>query len=165
MAPIWVLRAKGFLDANQYVPDSLAIEMVKAWIERHPDGWLLDGFPRSIPQAQALLGIPTNAAQETDSPFKVIHLTVPVAELRKRVSTRRECTNCGTSTTSEHEVCPKCGSSDLGARSDDSTEGFEKRLEAYQTLTVPALEFLREQTEVITIEGIGTREEIASSNF
>lgn len=156
------LRAKAFLDANQYVPDDLAIELVKVWAERHPNGWLLDGFPRSIPQAEALLNFPANPNHESPYPFKVIHLTVPVSELRKRVTTRRECIACGASTTSEHEVCPKCGSSELEARADDSTEGLEKRLQAYENLTVPALEFLRARTEVITIDGLGSRDEIAA---
>ena len=148
------LRAKEFLDANQYVPDSLADELVHSWVLRHDDGWMLDGFPRSAPQAEALLDF-------SPQPFKVIHLSVPTEELRSRVTTRRECLSCGASSTSEHQVCPQCGSSELGARADDSTEGFEKRLQAYESLTIPALELLQSRTEVVTIDGIGTREEIA----
>lgn len=149
------LRAKSFLDNNQYVPDSLAVELVKSWVLRHGDGgWLLDGFPRSVPQAEALL-------EFTPHPFKVIHLTVPEEELRRRVTTRRECLSCGTSTTSKHATCPKCGSSELEARADDSREGFEKRFQAYQSLTIPALEVLRARADVVTIEGLATRKEVA----
>ena len=154
------LRAKSYLDANQYVPDELAIELVQEWVLRHEDGWMLDGFPRSVPQAEALLGLAANL-NHSPVPFKVIHLEVPVLELRKRVTTRRECPHCGTTTTSEHHTCPQCGSSDLEARTDDSTEGFEKRLAAYQDLTIPALELLKKRTEVVTIDGAGTREEVA----
>ena len=148
------LRAKSFLDNNQYVPDSLAVELVESWVERHDEGWLLDGFPRSVPQAEALLKF-------APSSLKVIHLAVPEGELRSRVTTRRECTSCGATTTSEHQTCPKCGSSELEARADDSTEGFEKRFQAYESLTIPALDHLQTRAEVITIEGSGTREEVA----
>ena len=148
------LRAKGFLDNNQYVPDSLAVELVDSWIHRHEEGWLLDGFPRSVPQAEALLKFAPH-------PFKMIHLAVPEDELRSRVTTRRECTTCGATTTSEHETCPKCGSTELEARADDSTEGFEKRFQAYQSLTVPALEHLQTRAEVLTIDGSGTRDQVA----
>lgn len=148
------LRAKDFLDNNQYVPDSLAVELVESWVRRHDEGWMLDGFPRSVPQAEALLSF-------TDHFFRVIHLSVADAELRSRVTTRRECLSCGATTTSEYVSCPKCGSQELEARADDSTEGFEKRLMAYQSLTVPALEHLRTRVEVVTVEGHGTREEVA----
>lgn len=149
-------KAKVFLDANQYIPDSLAIEMVGSWIGGYSSGWLLDGFPRSIPQAEYLCG--TEAAPKLPT---IIHLTVPVLELRKRVITRRECLSCGSSSTSEHHSCPQCGSTELVARVDDSAEGFEKRLQAYESLTIPSLQLLRTRTEVLTIEGTGTREEIA----
>ena len=157
------LRAKVFLDANQYVPDDLAIELVQAWIARHPDGWLLDGFPRSIPQAEAFLDLESTSGLDSSLALTVIHLTVSTDELRKRVTTRRECVNCGASTTSEHQVCPKCGSSALVARADDSTEGFEKRLQAYQTLTIPAFELLQQRMRVISVEGIGSREDVAQA--
>lgn len=147
------LQAQVFLQANQYIPDELAIELVSAWMTRHPEGWLLDGFPRSIPQAEALLEVATNV--------QFIHLAVPAEELRKRVTTRRECPQCGATTTSEHQLCPQCGCPDLQARADDSTEGFEKRFQAYETLTIPALEFLQKKANVVTVDGSGTRGEIA----
>jgi adenylate kinase len=149
-------QAKGYLDANQYIPDELAVEMVEAWVLRQERGWMLDGFPRSVPQAEALL-------EFAPGPFRVIHLEVPVGELRKRVTTRRECPDCGTTTTSDHQTCPKCGSAELEARADDSSEGFEKRLSAYQELTLPALELLTNRIEVITIDGSGSREEVAAA--
>lgn len=147
------LRAKVYLGQNQYVPDSLAVELVESWVLRHQSGWLLDGFPRSIPQAEALLAF-------APQPFKVIHLAVPEEELRRRVVTRRECLSCGFVSTSQHERCPRC-QGELEARADDSTEGFEKRFQAYQSLTIPALELLKSRTAVATIEGLGTREEVA----
>lgn len=156
------LQAKAYLDANRYVPDELATLLVGSWLQDHPKGWLLDGFPRSVPQAQALLEFPVHPQHTASHPFTLLHLSVPVAELRKRVTTRRECLACGASTTSDQENCPKCGSSELEARADDSTEGLEKRLHAYEALTVPALEFLQTQTKVVAIDGTGSREEIAN---
>ena len=149
------LRAKGFLDANQYVPDALAIELVECWIGRHSEGWMLDGFPRSIPQAEIFL--------KAHHAPTVIHLAVPVSELRKRVTTRRECIECGVTSTSDYQLCPKCGCAALEARADDSTEGFEKRFQAYQRFTVPTLEFLQARTKVVTVDGIGTPEEVAQT--
>ncbi|GHC44937.1 adenylate kinase family protein [Roseibacillus persicicus] len=148
-------RAQVFLDRNQYVPDSLAVELVKSWVLRHEEGWLLDGFPRSIPQAEALLEFAPQA-------FTVIHLSVPEEELRSRVVTRRECISCGFVSTNDHKQCPKCGG-ELEARADDSAEGFEKRFQAYQSLTIPALELLKTRTTVVTIEGLGSREEVAGA--
>lgn len=148
-------RAQVFLDRNQYVPDSLAVELVKLWVLRHEEGWLLDGFPRSIPQAEALLEF----APQT---FTVIHLSVPEEELRSRVVTRRECISCGFVSTNDHAQCLKCGG-ELEARADDSAEGFEKRFQAYQSLTIPALELLKSRTTVVTIEGLGSREEVAGA--
>lgn len=157
------LQAKAFLDANQYIPDDLAIDMVQSWVGAHPGGWLLDGFPRSIPQAKAICGEGEFAISPltSEDPLTIIHLEVSADALRGRVSTRRECGSCGASTTSAHQLCPKCGSSDLEARRDDSAAGFESRLKAYQTLTVPALEFLRSHTKVLTVDGNGSREEVA----
>ncbi len=155
------LRAKTYLDCNQYVPDDLAIELVHSWLSRCSEGWLLDGFPRSLVQARALMETPIIVGASSDLPIQVIHLTVPAAELRKRVTTRRECSNCGATTTSDHQVCPKCGSAELIARADDSTEGFEKRLQSYQSLTLPALKVLQESLAVHTVSGLGSRDEVS----
>lgn len=147
------MRAKGYLDAHQYVPDDLAIEMVATWLQSQSGGWLLDGFPRSVPQAEALLEL-------VGESLVIIDLQVPAEELARRVSIRRECPKCGTVATNERENCERCGS-ELASRADDSEKGFQERLKVYQELTLPALAYLRNRCLVVAIDGVGTREEIA----
>lgn len=147
------LEAQSYLDRSLYVPDELAVRLVADWLGGHAEGWLLDGFPRSIPQASSLVGL----AGES---FSAIHLEVDVEELRQRVVKRRECPNCGQVATEASEDCPKCGN-ELQTRADDSIEAFEKRLQAYQQLTIPAVAFLREKGLLISIDGSGSRDEVA----
>ena len=146
-------EAQRYLDKNQYVPDSLALSLVSSWLEEHPEGWLLDGFPRSVPQVRAL-------NERVKASFLALHLEVPVDELRRRVVRRRECSSCSTVATEDITICPNCGEL-LKVRDDDSLEGFEKRLQAYQELTIPAVSFLQERGQLVTIEGSGSREEVA----
>lgn len=146
-------EAQSYLDRSQYVPDELAVRLVADWLGGHSEGWLLDGFPRSIPQAKALVEL----AGES---FSAIHLVVDGDELRQRVVKRRECPTCGQVATEASEHCPKCGA-ELQVRADDSIEAFEKRLDAYRQLTVPAVDFLREKGLLISIDGSGTRDEVA----
>ncbi|MBK1834693.1 adenylate kinase family protein [Roseibacillus ishigakijimensis] len=145
-------EAKTYLDRNQYVPDALATEMVRQWIARHDEGWVLDGFPRSVPQAEVLLQVAPG--------FHLIVLDVEKDVLRQRVTSRRECLACGVVTTDAAAACPRCGG-EIESRDDDSAEGFAKRYAAYEEWTVPALRFLEERIPVVTVAGKGTREEIA----
>lgn len=146
-------RAKRYLDAHQYVPDDLVIEMVAEWLKAQSGGWLLDGFPRSVPQAEALLEL-------TGDSLVVLDLQVPADELSRRVSIRRECPQCGAVATNERETCERCGT-ELESRADDSEDGFRERLKVYQELTLPALAFLGTRCQVLEIDGVGSRDEVA----
>ena len=81
------LEAKGYIERGSYVPDEIILKMVSEWLGGHSTGWLMDGFPRTIPQAKAL--------QEIAKPTRVIALDVPQDELEFRITKRRECTTCG----------------------------------------------------------------------
>lgn len=148
-------EAQGYLDRNQYVPDELAVRLVSDWLRDHAEGWLLDGFPRSIPQAEALVELAGDS-------FSAIHLEVDSAELRERVVKRRECPTCGMVATEASEQCPKCETL-LQTRADDSLEAFEKRLSAYEQLTLPAVRFLGEKKLLISIDGSGSRDKVAQT--
>jgi adenylate kinase len=145
-------KAKPYLDGHRYVPDELAIEIVADWLREQSSGWLLDGFPRSVPQAEALLAM-------TESPVVILNLEVPVAELRRRVVKRVECPQCGSVATDAREVCEHCGTA-MESRPDDTEEGFRERYQAYEELTIPALQYLRSRCEVLALDGLGTRDQV-----
>lgn len=148
-------EAQAYLDRSQYVPDELAVRLVSDWLRKHAEGWLLDGFPRSIPQAEALVVLAGDS-------FSAIHLEVDSVDLRTRVVKRRECSTCGMVATEASEQCPKCGSL-LRTRADDSIEAFEKRLSAYEQLTIPAVSFLEKKGLLISVDGSGSRDEVAQT--
>jgi adenylate kinase len=137
-------QAKGFMDSGKLVPDELIIAMVEARIGE-PDArkaWILDGFPRTLPQAQALdrlLGKTPGREITT-----VIYFRVPDEALIRRLSGRRTCGQCGaiwhteTSPTTRPDVCDRCGGA-LTQRSDDRPEAIQKRLQEYHTLTAEPL--------------------------
>ncbi|HEB53654.1 MAG TPA: adenylate kinase [bacterium] len=142
-------EAKTYMDAGKLVPDQLIIDMVKARVER-PDckaadgssAWILDGFPRTLPQAEALDQSLTGA----DALTHVISFAVPEDVLMGRLTGRRTCSKCGAIWHIEHNptkqdgVCDKCGG-ELTQRSDDRPEAIGKRLEVYRSQTAPLLAY------------------------
>ena len=150
------LEAKDYLDRNHYVPDALANALASDWLSNQQESWVLDGYPRSLPQAQSFWS--------TRQDFRAIALQVSKADLQERVSRRRECLPCGFNTTMEHEICPRCERI-LTAREDDSSQGFQRRFEAYSALTVPALSFLEEKGILWKVDGSGTPAEVSERLF
>lgn len=141
-------RAKAFMDAGKLVPDDVIIGMVQARIQQ-PDAksaWILDGFPRTLPQAEALDRSLTGANALTH----VIYFAVPEAVLVGRLSGRRTCSKCGAIWHVEHQptkrpgVCDTCGG-ELVQRSDDRAEAIGKRLEVYRSQTAPLLAYYRDR--------------------
>ncbi len=142
------LQAKGFMDAGKLVPDQVIIGMVKSRIAE-PDArnaWILDGFPRTLPQAQALDSSLTPATALSH----VIYFNVPEAALVGRLTGRRTCGKCGAiwhvdnHPTKVAGVCDLCGGA-LVQRSDDRVEAISQRLDQYRTLTAPLLAYYRER--------------------
>jgi len=139
------LLAKTYMDKGELVPDSVTISMLKERISREDckNGFILDGFPRSIPQAQELEKIAKIDA--------VIALDVPFDEIRRRCLGRRVCSKCGeiynTSTYSE-STCAKCGSP-LFQRDDDNLETLNNRLEVYEKMTAPLINFYADRLNVV----------------
>ncbi len=141
-------EAKSFMDAGKLVPDQLIIDMVRQRI-RQPDAaaaWILDGFPRTLPQAEALDSNLSGAEALTH----VISFAVPEDVLVGRLAGRRTCSNCGAIWHVEHRpteqdgVCDRCGG-ELVQRSDDRPEAVGKRLEVYKSQTAPLLAYYRER--------------------
>jgi len=147
-------RAQEYMNAGELVPDDLVLEMVSRRL-REPDvqqGFILDGFPRTIAQAQALEEMPGGAVEV------VVDLQVPEAELMRRLSGRRVCPECGaiyqveTMPPRTPGVCDRCGSK-LVQRADDTPEAVRNRLQVYQAQTAPVLAYYRERGLLRSVDG------------
>ncbi len=148
------LRAKGLMDSGKLVPDDLIVAMVKDRIAE-PDAkaaWILDGFPRTLPQAEAL-----DRLLGTDSQRRLTHviyfrLDDPV--LKARLVGRRNCSQCGaiwhvdSKPTKKMGVCDNCGGS-LQQRADDRPEAIDKRLQEFHALTAKPLRSYYQQKNVL----------------
>ena len=154
------IKAKSFMDAGNLVPDSLVIDIIKEYIgsDKCKNGFILDGFPRSIPQAEALdaMGVKIDA---------VVSIEVADEKIVERMSGRRVCPGCGASfhilyKPSEKEgVCTKCGA-DLIIRKDDNPETVLARLHTYHEQTEPLKGYYANKGILIEIEG---QEEVADT--
>ncbi|MZD08317.1 adenylate kinase [Streptomyces sp. SID5785] len=160
-------KAKSYMDAGQLVPDEVTIGMAKDRMEQ-PDavnGFLLDGFPRNVSQAEAL-----DVALKTDDVKldAVLDLEVPEDEVVKRIAGRRICRNDSAHVfhveykqPKADGVCDTCGG-ELYQRDDDKEETVRKRLEVYHTQTEPIIGYYREQGLVKTISALGKVEEVTA---
>lgn len=145
--------AKSYMDKGQLVPDSVTISMLKERISKDDckKGFILDGFPRTIEQAKALEGI-----VDIDA---VIQLDVSFDEIRRRCLGRRTCSKCGeiyNTSTYDKPTCKLCGSP-LFQRDDDNLETVNSRLEVYEKMTAPLINFYADR--LFVVEGQGTPQE------
>ena len=157
--------AKSYMDAGNLVPDEVTIAMAKDRMEQ-PDaegGFLLDGFPRNVSQAEALDELLETEDMKLDA---VLDLEVPEDEVVKRIAGRRVCRNDSahvfhvTYTPPKKEgVCDVCGG-ELYQRDDDSEETVRKRLEVYHTQTEPIIDYYKSQGLVATIAATGPVDEV-----
>lgn len=139
------LEAKKYMDAGKLVPDEVTINIVKERLAEDDtkNGFLFDGFPRTIAQAKALDQMLSKLKRDIDL---VINIDVPFATLLKRLSGRRICKECGASYHIEFNppkvagVCDKCGG-ELYTRSDDNEESARVRLETYNNETKPLIAY------------------------
>lgn len=144
------IAVKSIIEAGGLVSDDLTIKLVRERLAM-PDvagGWMLDGYPRTIPQAKAL--------DADASGYHVIDLEAPDSVIIERLSGRRMCLHCGRSYHLVHMppavpgVCDQCRTA-LSVRDDDSEKAIRNRLAAYRALTAPLVEFYRERGSMITI--------------
>jgi len=152
------LKAKGFMDAGQLVPDEVTNEMVKDRLT-HDDlanGFLLDGFPRNTVQAEVLR---THLAEKQTPLDAVLELAIANEIIIKRLSSRRTCKDCGAPAAANADKCSGCGG-ELYQREDDKEEVIAKRLAVYQEQTAPIVNFYRTEGLLITISADGEVSEI-----
>ncbi len=158
-------RAKAVMESGQLVSDELIIAMLESRI-RQPDaarGFILDGFPRTVPQAEALDAMLEKAGMRIDM---VIELKVDDVALLDRIAGRFTCAKCGTGYhDSFHKphiegTCDVCGSRDFIRRADDRRETVAARLEAYHTQTAPILPHYRSRGRLVTLDGMADIDDV-----
>ena len=143
-------QAKTFMNDGHLVPDELVIRMLEAEIEspRCQGGFILDGFPRNIPQAEALDTMLRQKQLHIDA---VIELQVDEAKLIERISGRFSCAKCGAGYNRQGQqpkvagVCDVCGSTEFIQRPDDNAEALKVRLDVYRKQTAPILPYYAQQ--------------------
>ena len=158
------LEAKAYMDRGELVPDSLTNEMVRDRLAKDDlaNGFLLDGFPRNVAQAEVLRAILADKKTPLDA---VLELAVDTAEIVLRLSGRRVCRNCGKvwhlvfEKPSNLNVCDIC-QGELYQREDDKEDVVTRRLEVYQEQTAPIIAFYRTEGLLITISAIGSVSDI-----
>jgi len=147
------LQAKSYMDKGELVPDSVTNAMVKDRLT-HADtasGFLLDGFPRNVAQAEVLRAILAEKKTPIDA---ALELSIENAEIIKRLSGRRTCRGCGKVFPGQREKCDACGA-ELYQRDDDKEEVIARRLEVYAEQTAPIIAFYRHEGLLITIPAVG----------
>lgn len=158
------IQAKGFMGRGELVPDSVTNEMVRDRLTKDDlaNGFLLDGFPRNVAQAEVLRAILADKKTPLDA---VLELAVDTAQIVLRLSGRRVCRNCGKVWHLEFEkpsnpnLCDIC-QGELYQRDDDKEEVVTRRLEVYQEQTAPIIAFYRTEGLLITISAVGSVSDI-----
>jgi adenylate kinase len=151
-------EAKGFMDRGELVPDSVTNAMVKDRLT-HADianGFLLDGFPRNVVQAEVLRAILAEQKSPLDA---VLELNIADSEIIERLSSRLTCRGCGAPAPATAQACAACGG-ELYQREDDKAEVIARRLEVYNEQTAPIIAFYRGEGLLITISATGAVSEI-----
>ena len=158
------LKAKEYMDKGELVPDSLTVDML---FDRFKDedcagGYVLDGFPRTIPQAEVLTDELKKRGENIDF---AINVDVPDENIVRRMSGRRVCSKCGQPYHTEHippkkeGVCDKCGGK-LIQRDDDKPETVLKRLSVYHEQTQPLIEYYEKAGILRNVDGTRPMEEV-----
>lgn len=152
-------KAKEYMDAGGLVPDEVVIGIINDRLKEDDcaDGYMLDGFPRTVPQAEALDDVLADMGSKIDH---VISIEVADDELVKRLTGRRTCSKCGAGyhvmfdPPKEEGKCDKCGG-DLIQRDDDNVETVTNRLKVYKESTQPLIDFYQNKGLIRGIDGVG----------
>ncbi|HPF43562.1 MAG TPA: adenylate kinase [Syntrophomonadaceae bacterium] len=156
------LKAKSYMDAGQLVPDEVTIGIIQERLAQDDcaSGFMLDGFPRTTPQAEALDQVLADMGKKLEA---VINIFVPREVLLQRILNRVTCNNCKTVYNlrflDDHKTCTKCGG-ELGYRSDDRGEIAKTRLEVYLEQTLPLLQYYQERQVLNSIDGNRETDEV-----
>jgi adenylate kinase len=158
-------RAAGIMEAGQLVPDELIIALIEARIAQ-PDcknGFILDGFPRTTAQAEALDRMLAQRGLKLD---RVIEMTVDEKALTERITGRYSCASCGAGYHDKFKqpkkpgVCDVCGSTEFTRRKDDNAETVTARLRAYHDQTAPLLPYYRGKGILRSVDGMAAMDKV-----
>jgi adenylate kinase len=156
-------QAKPILARGEYLPDELMCPILADWLGRQTGGWVLDGFPRSVPQAVFLDDWLAGHGLRIDA---AISLEVPFEELLGRIRNRVECPECGwsgqRSQLAADGQCPQCASP-AGARADDTEENFTRRHAEFVSLTQPVIERYRQLGLLSACDATASQDEVAAN--
>lgn len=150
-------EAKSYMDKGQLVPDELTVKILLDRVAKEDckDGYVLDGFPRTIPQAEVLEEALEKLGDRIDY---AVNVEVPDANIVKRMGGRRACLSCGATYHVEHippkaeGICDRCGK-ELVLRDDDKAETVQKRLDVYHDQTQPLIDFYQERGVLKEVDG------------
>lgn len=153
------LEAKGYMDSGGLVPDRVVIGIIEERLQEEDcgKGFMLDGFPRTIAQAEALSLVLRGLKRDLGC---VINIDIDHEELWKRLTGRRVCSKCGEEFNifykkpSQENICAKCGAI-LIQREDDKEATIEKRLKVYKEQTEPLIDYYRRENKLKTVAGQG----------
>ncbi|HJT25438.1 MAG TPA: adenylate kinase [bacterium] len=162
-------QAQEFMKKGELVPDSVVIELIRERIQQKDatQGFILDGFPRTVPQAQSLEQMLQGMGISLTS---VLKIEVNKATLLRRLTGRRVCPNCGatynvdTMKPKQEGICDKCGK-ELIQRPDDRPETIENRLTVYQKDTAPLIEFYEKKALLKRVQCEGEYQEVLGRLF
>ena len=158
------VKAKAFIDKGLLVPDELVVDLVVARLDEADceNGYVLDGFPRTIPQAKALDTALQTMGQKIDY---AINVEVPDENIVNRMGGRRACLNCGATyhivsiPTKVEGICDRCGNEVL-LREDDKPETVQKRLNVYHEQTQPLIDYYEKQGILKSVDGTQKMEQV-----
>jgi adenylate kinase len=158
------LEAESYMNAGKLVPDEVVIGLIRERL-KNPDtqnGFILDGFPRTVAQAEALTGLLSEVGRKLDA---ALNLEVAEQELVERLTGRRTCPNCGAgyhlkfSPPRHDEVCDRCGTA-LIQREDDREDTIRHRLKVYNDQTAPLVKYYEKAGQLSPIAGTGSTDEV-----
>ena len=152
------LEAKSFVDRGELVSDEITNAMVRARLEEDDAraGFLLDGWPRNVSQAEVLRAM---MAEKSSALNAVLEFSIPSEEIIARLSSRLTCRQCGKSTNTGASTCEADGG-ELYQREDDKPEVIARRLSVYEDQTAPIIHFYRTEGLLITVSALGEVSEI-----
>ncbi|MCD6234567.1 MAG: adenylate kinase [Candidatus Marinimicrobia bacterium] len=158
-------KAAAYMNRGMLVPDNIMIDILEKKVsefEKAGKGYILDGFPRTLPQAKALDIMLTKIQAPLDA---AILIDVPEEELLRRLTSRWTCRNCAATPSfpggkPDNAVCPNCGSTDLFQREDDKRETILKRFDVYRKNTYPLIDYYEKNGLLRRVSGEGEIEAI-----